>query len=383
MTEFFDAIKNPLTKDRYEKRLDLFFRHIGTKGSTISERAKDFASRAKKDPQWTTYIINEYMRYQRGRAERGEIEESTVSNYYKPIKLFCVMNDIILNWEKISKRIPQGRSYANDRAPTREEIVKILSYPDRRIKPAILTMLSSGIRVEAWNYLNLGDIEKIERDNDVIAASITIYKGTKDQYRSFITPEAYYAIEEYVKYRKSHGERITGSSPVMRDLFHPDRGGRGEPHLPKRLKASGVKRLVEDALKATGIRKPLPKDKRRHEFQANHGFRKFFTTVCERHMKSLDATILEGHDTGIKENYNRPSMEDLLDEYLKAVPELTMLQEAESVSERDLEKKIMELLETKSKLLEERVKQLEKVVDHLTGKDRKATKGGMTLERPD
>ena len=169
----------------------------------------------------------------------------------------------------------------------------------------------------------------------------------------------------------------------MRDLFHPDRGGRGEPHLPKRLKATGVKRLVEDALKATGIRKPLPKGKRRHEFQANHGFRKFFTTVCERHMKSLDATILEGHDTGIKENYNRPTMEDLLEEYLKAAPELTMLQVYEGVSERDLEKKIMTLLETKNRLLEERVKHLENVVDHWMGKDRKAPKGGMTLKRPD
>jgi len=47
LTEFFDAMKNPLTKDRYVKRLDVFFRHIGMEGSTLEERARDFASKVK------------------------------------------------------------------------------------------------------------------------------------------------------------------------------------------------------------------------------------------------------------------------------------------------------------------------------------------------
>jgi hypothetical protein len=35
LTDFFDAIRSPLTKDRYEKRLDLFFRHLKIDGSTL------------------------------------------------------------------------------------------------------------------------------------------------------------------------------------------------------------------------------------------------------------------------------------------------------------------------------------------------------------
>jgi hypothetical protein len=34
--------------------------------------------------------------------------------------------------------------YADDRAPTLEEIHKIIEYPDRRMKPIVYTMASSG-----------------------------------------------------------------------------------------------------------------------------------------------------------------------------------------------------------------------------------------------
>ncbi|HKW05037.1 MAG TPA: hypothetical protein VJN71_07045, partial [Nitrososphaerales archaeon] len=72
---------------------------------------------------------------------------------WKPIKLFTEQNDILLNWRKITRRIPSGSNYANDRAPTLEEIMGILRYKDPRIKPVVLTMVSSGKRVGTWDYL--------------------------------------------------------------------------------------------------------------------------------------------------------------------------------------------------------------------------------------
>jgi hypothetical protein len=50
-------------------------------------------------------------------------------------------------------------------------------------------------------------------------------------------------------YRTVFGEKITPKSPVMRDLFHPDRGAKGDPHLPKRCAVNGTKRLIEHALR--------------------------------------------------------------------------------------------------------------------------------------
>jgi integrase len=339
LTEFFDAIKSPLTKDRYEKRIDLFFRYLKIEGSDVKARARSFARKAKTDNDWATQAINDYMRTQKARAEKKEISESTVPNYYKPIKLFCEMNDITLNWKKIAKRIPRGQRYGKDRAPTVDEVKAILEYPDRRIRPVVLTSISCGLRNGAWDYLQWKHITPIDRQGRLLAAKIVIYAGTNEEYTSFISPEAYNSLLEYMNYRTSSGERVTGESAVMRDLFVPDRGGRGEPHLPKRLKSSGVKRMMEDALKGTGQWKPLQNGQKRHEFQANHGFRKFFKSVCEKHMKTLHVEMLMGHDVGLAENYYRPSQQELISEYLKAVPDLTITESAKRKSE--LERKVV------------------------------------------
>ena len=94
---------------------------------------------------------------------------------------------------------------------------------------------------------------------------------------------------------------------------------------PVKLQAEGVKRLVEDALWTRGLRKRLESSKKRHEFQTDHGFRKWFNTRCElAGMKPTHIQILMNHSLGISDSYLRPTEGELLDEYLKAVDFLTI-----------------------------------------------------------
>jgi integrase len=337
MTEFFDAIRSPVTKKKYERNLEFFFVSAEIEGQDLNAKARNFTRMAKQDNAWATQAINVYMRKQKDRAERKEISEATVPNFFKPIKLFCEMNDIILNWKKISKRIPRGRSYGQDRTPSLEEVKQILAYPDRRVKPVALTMLSSGVRLGAFDYLDWGHVEPIKKGGQAIAAKIRVYAGTPDEYWSFITPECLHSLQEYIDFRASNGERIGKNSPLIRDLFYPDRLGKGEPHIPKRLKSSGVKRMMEDALRGTGIRKALTEGKKRHEFQADHGFRKFFKSTAEKHMKSLHVEMLMGHNVGLAENYFRPSEQDLLTDYARAIPDLTILERPPSPNTKKIE----------------------------------------------
>lgn len=327
LTEFLDGIKSTVTRTKYVMRFDLFLRTIGINGANKRERSKKYALKAR-DVEWATNTINQYMRMQRERAEKGEISESTVPNYFKPIKLFCEMNRIALPWVNIQRRIPRGPQYAENELLTKEQIRQLLTYPDRRIKVIVLIDVSSGIRVGSWDQLNYGDIKPIEKDGIILCASFRAYDTKRRKYYpTFITPEAYAAFNDYIEYRKRSGEKITSKSPVLRNLFVPDKGAHGEPHEPIRLKSTGVQSLMEDALKVTGLRKNLPKGTRRHPFQANHGFRKYFSTISFSRMKSMHATMMQGHSLGVNDSYVTPSRDELLGEYLKAIPDLTILEQ--------------------------------------------------------
>jgi two-component system sensor histidine kinase VicK len=77
-------------------------------------------------------------------GERSLLRE--LKNFSGAIKLFCDMNDLTtLNWRRITKVLPKSKSASNDRAPTIEEIKKLVEYPDRRIKPIVYTMAPPAI----------------------------------------------------------------------------------------------------------------------------------------------------------------------------------------------------------------------------------------------
>ena len=168
------------------------------------------------------------------------------------------MNDIQIPWKRITRGLPKGRKHANDRSPTIEEITRIVEYPDRRIKAIVCTMSSSGIRLGAWDYLRWKDIHPIERNGEIVAAKIIIYAEDEDEYFSFITPEAYHELKKWMNYRIESGEVIDGNSWILRHVWNTKQGfKRGIIDSPKKLKSSGVKRLIEDAIWNQGLRKKL------------------------------------------------------------------------------------------------------------------------------
>jgi hypothetical protein len=110
-------------------------------------------------------------------------------------------------------------------------------------------MVSSGIRVGAWDYLLWGNIRPIEENGKIIAARMVVYSGADDSYITFITPSAYRELADWIRYREESGEKITEDSWVMRDLWDTRvRIYKGLVTIPKKLTAIGVKRLMERAI---------------------------------------------------------------------------------------------------------------------------------------
>jgi hypothetical protein len=329
LSQFLYALKAPETKRQWPNRLKVVFNFLGLCGDP-GRQAKEFVNLCREEGLTTVQNrLIEFIIYQVQRAQRGEISPATIPNYLKAIKLFCEMNDIQLSWKKISRGVPRTRQSANDRAPTKEEILKLVQYPDRRIKPIVYTMASSGIRLGAWEFLRWKDVIPISDDNgNMIAAKLIVYAGELDEYYTFVTPEAYSALNEWMDFRSSYGERISGASWLMRDIWQTTNinyGAKlGLATAPKKLKSSGIKRLLERALWEQGIRRSLEKGVRRHEWKSAHGFRKFYKTHAEQEMKPINVEITLGHNIGVSASYYKPTESEVLEDYLKAIESLTI-----------------------------------------------------------
>ena len=369
------AIRSPITREKYLGRLAYFMTFVGIIEGNMEERCNVFGQKCKADSRWLVNNIIKYLRIHRERVERREISASTLSNYIKPIKLFCEQLEITLPWRRITRGMPHGRRYANDRVPTVEEIKKVVEYPDRRIKSIVYTMASSGIRLGAWNYLKWGHVSPIEKDGKILAARLRVYAEEEDEYITFISLEAWNELSKWIKYRQDSGEEITSDSWLMRNLWDVIKPrGTGFVSIPKQLKSDGIKRLMERAIWAQGLRKKLAPNKKRHEFQANHSYRKWFKTRCEiAGMKPINIEKLLNHSVGISDSYYRATEQELLEDYLNAIESLsinnnesTLSKEVEELKEKskeneyimkgkleEMRKELDPLLELKSTLIKE------------------------------
>lgn len=139
-------MKSPVTREKYQIRLQKFFDFLAMNGKTIEDKSISFVNRARiEGDQWVFNNVLKFMQFLLYRANRKEITGSTVRKYLKSIKLFYGMADLSIPWKKISRELPRAKNYADDRIPTIEEIRKLLEYPDRRLKAIIYGHKSIGI----------------------------------------------------------------------------------------------------------------------------------------------------------------------------------------------------------------------------------------------
>jgi integrase len=317
------------TKDGYKNNFGKFLSFLQLDGNlTLIEQAQTFLDKAKQDEEWAqNQVISFLIALDQGQG-RQKLAAGTIKNYYKAIKLFCDLNRIILGWKRILRYIGRTRKVANDRIPLPEEMRKWITARDRRVKFAILMMSSCGMRLDAWKYLQWKHVKPIMRDGKVVAANIKIYADEPEQYATFITPEAFQALEEWMETRKREGEKIFEDSWLMRKDWSQKGLGFGAAN-PKNLTipTKSVKKMLAKALREQGIRgKPRTTSGAiRYEFSSSHSLRKWFhTKTLQGGMNILSLEMLMGHETGLPAHYIRPTESELLEEYLKVVDHLTV-----------------------------------------------------------
>lgn len=229
-TKFLKALKSDEGKRQGPIRLKYFFDSFYTKDDSddpdkdtfipltdmnIKDQINDFMT-YKDDNKKILKLLKHFIRVQKRRVKAGKIAAGTIWNYYKAAKLFCTVNDIKINWKKISRQMPYTMGQTQDRIPNEEEIKKLIEYPDKRIKAIVCTMISSGMKISSWDYLQWKHITPIkdENNNRIIAAKIIIAdtKNDNNEHFSFLTPEAYKELDKWREYRKKHGEDVNDES---------------------------------------------------------------------------------------------------------------------------------------------------------------------------
>ncbi len=315
---------------------------------TFEERTTELFKKASTDQEWVMTLLLTISKKLRARTELEHTDPDhlspiSVGNPFKALRKLFDMNDVPIVWKRVYATFPERMSYSNTRGYTRKEIQKMLDYARGSIDRAIiLVAASSGIRRGAFDGLkweNVTPVYKVDnkivlditesevKSAEIVCAILVIYEGSNQEYSAFITPEAYQSILDY----KASWIREVGREPRPTDPLFKQEGDMIRP-----LKHWGIAERILNILELSGIRKPLPKGRKLHDVPWMNGFRRFFNK-SNKETISRDSPLaalikkeyMMNHVGLVKldRNYFKTNVTDLIEEYLNAVPNLTISDE--------------------------------------------------------
>lgn len=245
----------------------------------------------------------------------------TQKNYYHGVKKFVevVLPDVKVNWKKVD--LPKQRKVEEDRRPTKEELREMLKHSNLTDQMIVLFLVSSGVRQGTLLKLRLENID-FESYEDVVVVKIpSRYAKQRVRYVTFLTPEAKETLKRYLDVRKRSGEKLTPKSLIVRRRVKDPTTGEYvfKPIRPRSLRARW-ERLLERSGKD---------QKERRWFTLHmHTLRKFFRTEMDGVVSTSYRERLMGHKGEyLDDAYFKPRIEELLNEYRKAIPRLTITEQ--------------------------------------------------------
>jgi len=304
---FLASLKSPKTKEDYLRNLDRFRQYVGF------DKFDDFVLRDSKEIQ---RLVEDYV------LEMRENEHpNTLPTHYYPIQSFLEMNDVSINFKKLRRLFPEKTKTAVERGWTTEEVQKMLSITtDLRTRALILFENASGGRIGLFDELQLKHLHEINDETYGKCYAITGYAESKEEYITFLTPEATKALDDYLNYRKSRGHLLTPGDFVFT-------GKKTSGKLPTSSKNLGAS--VVYVAKKAGLRNPSDKKGSRYPIPTNHGFRHRFNELLKS-SNTVNPHIVEkflSHKSRLiplDSVYFSPNIETMFAEYKKVILLLTV-----------------------------------------------------------
>ena len=302
---FKNSIHSEETYRVYKYELDRFVSYF---------KLRDYDSLASMDAKMLQIMIEDYVMEKKSQGKA----RSTIKTPLGALELFCDTNNLMLNWKKIRRLLPPQKKKSGSKAYTTQQVRKILEFtPDLRNKAIIHFIAASGVRIGALPELQIKDISEMQDG----CKSITVYRGEKEEYVTFLTPEASKILDEYLARRQKDGEYLEPESPLFRSKYAIAIA------KAKPLKKVSFQGIIDRALRRASLR--FGHDGSRRDIQLDHGFRKRWDTIIKSTdgMKMIHAEKMFSHSTPsipLDETYTDFSVTQLFEEYKKAIPELTI-----------------------------------------------------------
>jgi integrase len=275
----------------------------------------------------------------------------TVRLYVFGVKKWLDLNGVKVEWAKIE--LPTATEVSEeDRAPTKEEIKRILSHAKARDRFVTLGDSSCGLRIGTFVSLKLGDVDM--NYPDVARITVERKRGRKFSNKgrsagrffcTFITPEAKAALQEYLNERKSLGEILTPESPLVAD--YSNKGF---------ISGAAFEKVWKRLLKKSGL------DKKSNYFYELHvhTLRKFFRSNCVGVDPSYRERWMGHKGLYLDMSYFKAEEQLHLAEYRKAVPHLMVYETP--VEEKKLRSKMLLDFAKLQGYDEEKIKKLEDIL---------------------
>jgi integrase len=271
-----------------------------------------------------------------------KLAPSTILVAYSTVKRFYTINRVKLDWDHLTHYKggkTKGKRIVDDRLYTKDEIDQLLLHADLRDKVVIYTLLSTGMRVGGLAGIRIKDMEYIENYK---LYRFNVYGSDpeiEERYTTYCTPECATIIDKYLEYREKQGDTIKPISPLIyRKVIRYDNKNKKTVVVNQfdiQLDSLSVQQIVMRLQRKSAV---MPKETQNMENLGRirkpvmrcHAFRKYFNTICIRNnVNHVIKEKLMGHKTTLELDYNyyRPEKDELLNEYLKVINDLTISDE--------------------------------------------------------
>lgn len=357
---FENSIKSKATLKEYLKCLDRFQQ---------AYHLKDYDSILSIDPKKLQEMIEDYVM-----DIKHKISPNTIPTRIYPIQSFCDVNEVEINWKKIRRLYPAKLKTSGRKAwDTKDVQIMLENCTDTRSKAILLVLASSGMRIGGLPGLKIKHLADMKLE----CKAVCVYADSIEEYFTFINSEATDALEQYFENRKTQGEILNQDSPVFRANY------RLGIEKVKPITERGVSELMQRLVKRAGIIRS--KNGTRYDTQTNHGFRKRFNTILKTTdgMKLSLAEKMMGHSFVIPldDAYLTPSIEQLFDEYKKALLDLTVDDSARIKIEKEKLEQEKSLVHQQREENEKLLKRIEDLEYGVEGRESDYAKMTLSVEK--